>query len=782
MELSTNKNENGVVSIGESLESRKFQVSVDSQLFMVLSSQIYSDRIMAPIRELCCNAYDSHVAAGTDRKIDVHVPTANDAVFSVRDYGIGLSKDDVFNLYSSYGSSTKRDSNDQIGCLGLGSKSPLAYVNAYSVVSFYNGMRYEYVVQLKNGEPYCDLIQESETDEPNGLLVSFFVKTQDVSAFNSKATTFFRTFHDCVNFTGANLSAAFKYLNRKYDIAVPTSDKRVESYSRYNRDAEGTFVVMGGVAYAFNMESVPSDPQLRQDWVKAREMLRKFGNIYVYVPIGSVDIAASRETVSPTDRTIKTVTEVVLDIINKLSKEYADKYKSTFRSKPTRALLISELEQLPSDLPWIEVCQFKYEDAMMSYDDIYEKRWSDFFRSITGGTLLTSGAIQYMEGRSADTVTQSVNPSLRLSCYEVFSSNTKISPALRMLNGKSYVFVEADKDSRVDDSRPHAIPAIIRHNVLTNYKYITVLSSELATSLRKAGFTVMKWDELEKPPRKERVTESVKRTKWESLLAGSFCTDGYWLEGYDAGLPSRFTVGKLAVSTALAIKEGTKKIAYIEVGVGSRCGAVLPLWAGKTVFNASVNVATVMKHITSVVQTHLGIPVIAASPSCARRLDKAGIGVNVFDIYLEKINDLVKVEELDAPMISNAVRAKIAPSSTAIPIPEDTLAEYCGNAAVAKEVVSILSGKPAVSRGEFIDNHLPSDTLPVCYSTLSGEPAAEKIGAIREAVNKAVEFIEHTYPLAAPAIKSGGSAYYCSSADVIEYVELVNKKIAEKNK
>ena len=782
MELSTNKNENGVVSIGESLESRKFQVSVDFQLFMVLSAQIYSDRIMAPIRELCCNAYDSHIAAGTDRKIDVHIPTANDAVFSVRDYGIGLSKDDVFNLYSSYGSSTKRDSNDQIGCLGLGSKSPLAYVNAYSVVSFYNGMRYEYVVQLKNGEPYCDLIQESETDEPNGLLVSFFVKPQDVSAFNIKATTFFRTFHDCVNFTGHNLSASFKYLNHKYNIAVPASNKRVDSYVRYNRDAEGTHVVMGGVAYAFNMEATPSDPQLRQDWVKAREMLRKFENIYVYVPIGSVDIAASRETVSPTDRTIKTVTEAMLDTINKLNKEYADKYKSTFKAKPTRALLISEIEQLSSDLPWIEVCQFKYEDAMMNYDDIYEKRWSDFFRRITGGTLLTSGAIQYTEGRSIDTVTQSVNPSLRLSGYEVFSSNTKTSPSLRMLHGKDYVFVEADKDSRVDDSRPHAIPTIIRHNVINNYKYVTVLSSKLATSLRKADFTVMKWDELEKPPRKERVTESVKRTKWENLLAGSFCVDGYWIEGYDAGLPSRFTVGKLSVCPALAIKEGTKKIAYIEMGAGGKYGAYLPIWAGKAMFNATVNVATIMKHITSVIQDHLGIPVIAASPSCARRLDKAGIGVNVFDIYLEKINDLVKVEELDAPMISSAVRAKIAPSATLIPILEDTLAEYCGNTTVAKEIVTILSGEPVVSRSEFIDEHLPTDTLPVCYSILSGEPVADKTGAIREAVNKAVEFIECTYPLAAPAIKSGGSAYYCSSADVVEYVELINKKIAKKNK
>lgn len=785
MQLAIDKNENGVVSIGESLESRKFQVSVDSQLFMVLSAQIYSDRIMAPIRELCCNAYDSHVAAGTDRKIDVCVPTSSNAIFSVRDYGVGLSKDDVFNLYSSYGKSTKRDSNDQIGCLGLGSKSPLAYTESYSVISFFDGMRYEYIVQLKNGEPYCDLIQESETDEPNGLLVSFFVKSQDVSAFNVKAAKFFRTFHDCVNFTGLNLSSSFRYLNRKYDVAVPASDRRASSYVSYSRDAEGTFVVMGGVAYAFNVGSMPSDPQLRQSWVAARDWLRKFEEIYVYVPIGSVDIAASRETVSPTDKTISAVSAVVNAVADRLNKEYATKYKTAFKAFPTKDSLMAEFNQLNEDLPWIEVCTFKYKDKPRDYDDVFEARWDEFFRKNLGGFLCVSNTREYSEGSRMDTVSQQGELNVRFCAYEVFSSSVKRSRVLAMLFGENYVFVEADNDSRVAGSKRYGVPAVIRHNIVNNYKYICVVSAEVAKNIRNAGFNVVKWVDLEKPPRKERETNREQKSSWETLLAGAFCPDGYWLNSYEAGFAHSFTIGKSTCCASYAVPEGTKKIAYIEAGVGGRYGAVLPIWAGRAMSHSSVNVAVLMKHIVSVVQLHLGIPVIAVSPACARRLDKKGIGVNVFDFYLEKIKELVKAEELITPMIVNAVGRRFTQSDAKLPVLTDELIKCCGNEEVANEIINRLSGdyrRPA-GESEFVMRRLDDQSsIAVCYSALTGESAAEKNTDIVEAINRAVEFIDTTYPLAANAIKSGWSTSGTSMTDIVEYIELKNEKRARSNK
>mgnify|MGYP001258182542 FL=1 len=104
--------------------SKEFTIKTTAKAFRILSSGLYSDRIKAIIRELSCNAVDAHVMAKNSEPFLVHLPSNLEPWFSVRDYGIGLSENDVMNLYSTYFESTKTESNDQIGALGLGSKSP----------------------------------------------------------------------------------------------------------------------------------------------------------------------------------------------------------------------------------------------------------------------------------------------------------------------------------------------------------------------------------------------------------------------------------------------------------------------------------------------------------------------------------------------------------------------------------------------------------------------------------------------------------------------------------
>ena len=54
----------------------------------ILRSQIYSDKIMAVIREIAVNAIDSHVEAGCpDRPIEVTLPTRNETTLRIRDFG-----------------------------------------------------------------------------------------------------------------------------------------------------------------------------------------------------------------------------------------------------------------------------------------------------------------------------------------------------------------------------------------------------------------------------------------------------------------------------------------------------------------------------------------------------------------------------------------------------------------------------------------------------------------------------------------------------------------------
>jgi len=170
----TNTQENTPVlsNVGEVGE---FRIRNSAKAFNILSSGLYANKIRAIIRELSCNAYDSHVAAGcAERPFEVHLPTSLEPWFSVRDYGVGLSHQQVVNIYTTYFESTKTGSNDFVGALGLGSKSPFSYTENFGVTAVQNGHMGVYTAFInEQGVPSIALMTESATDEPNGVEVQF---------------------------------------------------------------------------------------------------------------------------------------------------------------------------------------------------------------------------------------------------------------------------------------------------------------------------------------------------------------------------------------------------------------------------------------------------------------------------------------------------------------------------------------------------------------------------------------------------------------------------------
>ena len=87
----------------------------------------YSNTRLAVIREISANALDANAEAGVSRSIEIKMPTSLNPTFAVRDFGGGLSQEDIFGLYSKYGKSTKRSSNNYIGAFGIGKFAPLSY-------------------------------------------------------------------------------------------------------------------------------------------------------------------------------------------------------------------------------------------------------------------------------------------------------------------------------------------------------------------------------------------------------------------------------------------------------------------------------------------------------------------------------------------------------------------------------------------------------------------------------------------------------------------------------
>ncbi len=106
---------------GQSQDSISMSLDLDSAqvLMQMLSKNLYSDSIGSTIRECASNALDSHRRSGTDKPIIVAFKESDGQYeFSVEDFGIGLDADDVKNIISKYGKSTKRNSTTELGMMG----------------------------------------------------------------------------------------------------------------------------------------------------------------------------------------------------------------------------------------------------------------------------------------------------------------------------------------------------------------------------------------------------------------------------------------------------------------------------------------------------------------------------------------------------------------------------------------------------------------------------------------------------------------------------------------
>ena len=269
----------------------EFKIKNSPKAFQILSAGLYADKILAIVRELSCNAKDSHVAAGCkDRPFEVHLPTALEPWFSIRDFGTGLTNDQVVNIYTTYFESTKTGSNDFIGALGLGSKTPFSYTTNFTVVAIKDGTKGVYTAYINdNGVPsIASMCEEASTDEP-GVEIKFPVEDLwDFSKFATAAGKVYRYFEVLPIFTGS-----------QPDISRPVyeTENIIPGVSLFKRD-HGSIAVMGNIAYPILIpNSTPEDAALLKMGLELR------------FEIGELDIQASREGLSYIPSTVEAITK-----------------------------------------------------------------------------------------------------------------------------------------------------------------------------------------------------------------------------------------------------------------------------------------------------------------------------------------------------------------------------------------------------------------------------------------------------------------------------------------
>lgn len=280
-----------------------FSIEMNSKAFYVLSAQLYSNKIQAVIRELSTNAYDAQVFSNSKKPFEVHLPTIWEPEFSVRDYGPGLSEEDVKNLYTTYFKSNKINSNDFVGCLGLGSKSPFAYTDSFTVTSWFNGECKQYTMYLdENKFPRCALLTCNQSDEPTGLKVSLSVKNNDISSFMKEAKRVYSFFKNQPKQVGASINL----VNINGEI-----DGNGWKFGIPNDFGSSAFAVMGNIAYSINNAATHMPAHLRNLCIAP---------VVIYVNIGDVEPSPNREELSYTKETIKAIKDKLELVSNELLK------------------------------------------------------------------------------------------------------------------------------------------------------------------------------------------------------------------------------------------------------------------------------------------------------------------------------------------------------------------------------------------------------------------------------------------------------------------------------
>lgn len=314
-------------------DSGSFGISLkdSAHIMTILRDTLYSDKILAVLREYSSNAWDANREAGkADVPIRVHVPTSMDPTLVIEDVGPGLSHEDVFQVYTQYGASTKRDSDLAVGMLGIGSKSGFAYSDSFTVVSKHRGMKRTYVAVLDEANTgTMQLLHEELCGDETGVQIKIPVQPNDARSFEQRARSLFQHFEPRPDIN--------------IDLPPLPEERTVLGHGILNEERGEWVAVMGCVPYRVNLEQLRGIDPAPDGGIG--EYLYNISGV-VHFGIGEVEISASREELKYSDKT----KEALVKKLNLLVEEFIkhtitniEKSGVSFWEKRLRAQILSNM-------------------------------------------------------------------------------------------------------------------------------------------------------------------------------------------------------------------------------------------------------------------------------------------------------------------------------------------------------------------------------------------------------------------------------------------------------
>jgi hypothetical protein len=156
------------------------------------------------------------------------------------------------------------------GMYGLGSKSPFAYSNDFTVDCYYNGMHYSYLAMFDESDrpQFVPIVVDEKTNEPNGIKVTVTVKQNDFARIYSEAVRVLIFVDAKINLMGdsktlqtyENLRKQLKQpVYEDADVAIYNANifNSLSNVSQYN-------ALQGNVCYPIDFSTINSVLSVKQ--------------------------------------------------------------------------------------------------------------------------------------------------------------------------------------------------------------------------------------------------------------------------------------------------------------------------------------------------------------------------------------------------------------------------------------------------------------------------------------------------------------------------------------
>lgn len=426
----------------------EFKMNVTGTAFDILSSKLYQRPYHAIVRELVLNGIDAHRVAGYDGPVQIgyshddslqNITNMDAGYWFCRDFGDGLTQIDVERIYTSFFSSTKKTDGEQIGCFGLGSKTPFSVTDEYFVISIVdNGDKSNektvYRMFKNGGAPQWEIVNQSKTLEQTGLEIRISYRNISVSEMNIATIDVVKNIVEDVELCGMSDHAEDNIRNSKAQTIIEKN---------YRHDArDGLLVNLNG--YMYFIPGYDISTNISQE---SYRFVKGLGRVNVQMIVNAtkndVTLTPSREALHFDSKTTQFLKKAIPDTFKAITKSFfEDKYYNGIyvMGDLTRELFVDFF----NDLDVIEKSLIAFEHRYISSvnSGVAAKR---FFGNMEYFTAAISSGNPFkfikLEGPVAEKHVRDVLPNRLKTKYTSYNGLLKDSLVAEYVRSESHKFV-----------------------------------------------------------------------------------------------------------------------------------------------------------------------------------------------------------------------------------------------------------------------------------------------------------------------------------------------------